>query len=82
MTLVDGGTRCQHLERQDFEGHHHYTPPLPFLWTGFTGGLRQNLSLTVIPLTVYKAIFEYQNQVIFNMTVFDVGPRWHIDTCF
>jgi hypothetical protein len=33
-----------------------------------------NISLTVITLTVYMAIFEYQNQVIFNMTVFDDGP--------
>jgi hypothetical protein len=31
-------------------------------------------SLTVITLTVHMAVFEYQNQVIFNMTVFDVGP--------
>jgi hypothetical protein len=31
------------------------------------------VSLTVITLTVYMAVFEYQNQVIFNMTVFDVG---------
>ena len=27
-------------------------------------------------------IFEYQNQVIFNMTVFNGGPRCHIDTYF
>jgi hypothetical protein len=31
------------------------------------------ISLTVITLIVYMAVFEYQNQVIFNMTVFDVG---------
>jgi hypothetical protein len=35
------------------------------------------LSLTVITLTVgviYTTVFEYQNQVIFNMTVFDGRP--------
>ena len=44
--------------------------------------LRQNsrierdfiFSLTIITLTVYMAVFEHQNQVIFNLTVFDVGP--------
>ena len=43
------------------------------------------LSLTVITLTVgviYMTVFEYQNQVIFNMTVFDGESRCHIDTCF
>ena len=42
-------------------------------------------SLTVITLTVcviYTTVFEYQNQVMFNMTVFDGGPRCQIDTCF
>jgi hypothetical protein len=34
----------------------------------------KNFSLTVITMTVYMAVFEYQNQVIFNMTVFDGGP--------
>jgi hypothetical protein len=34
-------------------------------------------------LTVCMAVFEYQNQAIFNMTVFfDGEPRCHIDTCF
>jgi hypothetical protein len=36
-----------------------------------------NFSLTVITLTVYvinNAVFEYQNQVIFNMHVFGGGP--------
>jgi hypothetical protein len=41
----------------------------------------ENVSLTVITLTVYMAVFEYQNQV-FNMTVFDGEPRCQIDTCF
>ena len=44
-----------------------------------------NVSLTVITLTVcviYTPVFEYQNQVILNMTVFDGEPRCHIDTCF
>jgi hypothetical protein len=27
------------------------------------------------------AVFEYQNQAIFNMTVLTVGPHCHIDTC-
>jgi hypothetical protein len=27
-------------------------------------------------------VFEYQNQVIVNMTVFDGGPQCHIGTCF
>ena len=31
---------------------------------------------------IYMAIFEYQNQVIFNMTVSDGEPRCQIDTCF
>ena len=40
---------------------------------------RTIFSLTVITLTacvIYVAVFEYQNQVIFNMTVFvfDGGP--------
>ena len=45
----------------------------------------RNLSLTVITLTVGdidKAVFRYQKQVMFNTTVFDGGPRCHIDTCF
>jgi hypothetical protein len=36
-----------------------------------------NMSLTVTALTVrviYTTVFEYQNQVIFNMTVFGGGP--------
>jgi hypothetical protein len=36
-----------------------------------------NVSLTVMTLTagvIYNFIFEYQNQVIINMTVFDGGP--------
>ena len=41
-----------------------------------------NLSLTVITLTFYMAVFEYQNQVIVNMTISDGEPRCHIDTCF
>jgi hypothetical protein len=40
-------------------------------------------SLTGITLTVYMAVSEYQNQVIFNMTVFDGGALvCHIDTGF
>jgi hypothetical protein len=31
---------------------------------------------------IYTIVFEYQNQVIFNMAVFDGGPRGHIYTCF
>jgi hypothetical protein len=31
---------------------------------------------------IYTTVFEYKNQVIFNMTVGDGGPRWHIDTHF
>jgi hypothetical protein len=57
------------------EGTHLELSPIPPL-----GGLKppegrkeKNVSLTVITLTVYMAVFEYQNQVIFNMTVFDVG---------
>jgi hypothetical protein len=30
--------------------------------------------VALITLTVYIAVFECQNQVIFNMTVFDGGP--------
>jgi hypothetical protein len=48
-------------------------------------GAGRNLSLTVITLTVcviYMAVFEYQNQVMFNMTIFDGDPRCHIDTCY
>jgi hypothetical protein len=40
-----------------------------------------NVSLALTTLTVYvvhMAIFEYQNQVIFNRTVFDGGPRCHL----
>jgi hypothetical protein len=43
------------------------------------------LSLTEITLTVrviYTTVFEYKNQVTFNMTIFDGGPRCQIDTCF
>ena len=29
---------------------------------------------------VYGVVFTYKNQVIFNMTVFDGGPRWHMLT--
>jgi hypothetical protein len=38
---------------------------------------KKNLSLTVITLTlgvIYTTVFEYQNQVIFNMPVFDGRP--------
>jgi hypothetical protein len=38
---------------------------------------REKISLTPITLTVgviYTTVFEYRNQVIFNMTVFDGGP--------
>jgi hypothetical protein len=31
---------------------------------------------------ISTTIFEYQNQVIFNMTVFDGGPHCHIGTFF
>jgi hypothetical protein len=47
--------------------------------------IRGNLSLTVITLAVcviYTTVFEYKNQVMFNMTVFDGGPRCQIGTCF
>jgi hypothetical protein len=40
-------------------------------------------SLTVMTLTVYMPVFKYQNQGIFNMTLFDGGPSLsYIDTCF
>jgi hypothetical protein len=60
------------------------------IWDSEESGIRgfrnqRNLSLTVITLTVgviYTNVFEYKNQVMFNMTVFDGGPRCHIDTCF
>ena len=46
----------------------------------------QNFSLTVITLiagVIYNFIFEYKNQVMFNMTVFfDGGPHCQIDPCF
>ena len=48
------------------------------------GRERESFSLTVITLTVCvinNVVFEYQNQVIFNMTVFDGGPSlsyWHL----
>ena len=48
-------------------------------------GVGSIFSLTVITLTVcviYTTVFEYKNQVMFNMTVFDGGPRCQIDTCF
>ena len=40
---------------------------------------RESLSLTGITLIVgviYTTLFEYKNQVIFNMAVFDGGPRF------
>jgi hypothetical protein len=43
------------------------------------------LSLIVTTLTVgviYTTVFEYKNQVMFNMTVCDGGPRCQMDTCF
>jgi hypothetical protein len=47
------------------------------------------MSLTLVTLAasiVNMAVFEYQNQAIFQdfkMTIFDGGPRCHIDdTCF
>jgi hypothetical protein len=46
---------------------------------------KEIFSLTVITLNVcviHTTVFEYKNQVMFNMTVFDGGPRCHIDTCF
>ena len=49
----------------------------------------KSVGLTVVTLTVgvikYDVFFEYQNQGIFNRTVFfflTVHPRCHIDACF
>jgi hypothetical protein len=50
-------------------------------WEGYDS---ENFSLTLKTLTVcviYTTVFEYhQNQVIFNATVFDGGPRCHVLT--
>jgi hypothetical protein len=59
------------------------SPPSRFLLSVYQSGPEErSFTLTVITLTVYTAVFEYQNQAIFNMTVFDGEPRCHIDTCF
>ena len=59
--------------------------PLPSMFYLRPSVLPLILSLTVITLTVGvidTTVFEYKNQVMFNMTVFDGGPRCQIDTCF
>jgi hypothetical protein len=56
--------------------------PPTYLQASHHGYSSAIFSLTVTTLTVYMAVFEYQNQAIFNMTVFDGEPRGHIDTCF
>ena len=45
----------------------------------------KNLSLTLITLTVwliYATVLNIKIKSSFNMTVFDGGPRCHVDTCF
>ena len=56
---------------------------MSFIWLILT--VKSSLSLTVITLTVgviHTTVFEYKNQVMFNMTVFDGEPRCQIDTFF
>jgi hypothetical protein len=65
-----------------------FSSPTSFLFDSHVClGMRPFIfSLTVITLTVcvlYTTVFEYQNQVILNMTLFlTVVPRCQIDTCF
>jgi hypothetical protein len=69
-TVFDGGPRC-HIDTcfwSRSKKRHFWNVP------------KASFSLTVMTLTVHMAIFEYQNQVIFNTTVFDGGPRCHIDS--